>query len=360
MSNFEYPAFLLLLLVFPAGWILKKHGWFSSSFSLTLSDWGGKPDSWNSRFYRIVRILSIVCFSVSFFAMIISLANPIKIYEEKVYTQQGQDLIFLLDVSPSMAAYYSAGVYEDSEVTNNKFQKVNDFSTNKNKTDTNSTRLDSAKSVIKKFVENRPGDTVGLGILGSSSALVVPATTVYSVFLERLESVKIGEMGKDTALGMGLAMSATHVRNTNGTPGVLILLTDGENNAGAIHPETAAGFIREKGIRFYIIGVGSKGEVPVEYVDPLTGTHYSGILESAFNDYSLQRLAVSGGGKYAKAENYQELQQVLEEISQENPSVAKYYTRTVQQSFAPKWLIVAVIGFAIAWFLRRVFLGNLL
>ena len=83
-------------------------------------------------------------------------------------------------------------------------------------------------------------------------------------------------------------------------------------------------------------------------------------MESAFNDYSLQRLAVSGGGKYAKAENYQELQQVLEEISQENPSVAKYYTRTVQQSFAPKWLIVAVIGFAIAWFLRRVFLGNLL
>ena len=152
--------------------------------------------------------------------------------------------------------------------------------------------------MIRKFVMGRKNDGVGLVGFGDEAVLRVPPTTDYDTFLARLEDMKILELGEGTAIGMGLSVAALHLSDSSASEKVIVLLTDGDNNAGEIQPMAAASMAAQMGIRIYVIGIGSEGEIPFEFVHPETGKLISGIQRSKFNESFLVKLSETGGGQF--------------------------------------------------------------
>jgi Ca-activated chloride channel family protein len=222
-------------------------------------------------------------------------AGPeIRITETK-WLSRGADIVFVIDTSPSMAGI-----------------DMGDMS-----------RFTAARNLIRKFAENRPQDAIGLAAVGNDAALLVPPTTDRETLFSRLESLKIGELGDGTALGMGLAVAAFHLRDSEAPRRAVVLITDGENNAGAIHPETAAALLPEQGISLWVIGVGSGGEIPIDYVDPGTRMRRTGTFDSRFDPESLKALGRAGEGVWIPAPSADALEEAFGRISEGEMTVSR-------------------------------------
>ncbi|MDR0487498.1 MAG: VWA domain-containing protein [Treponema sp.] len=222
-----------------------------------------------SGFVKTLKVLEIT----GIFLLFISAAGPVIKTSETVWLNSGADIVFVLDTSPSMAAL-------DMDGRN---------------------RFNAARILLTEFARKRPSDSIGLVAVGTDAAILLPPTADRDALATRLEQLKVGEMGDGTALGMGLAVAGYHLEKSNVKRRVAVLITDGENNAGAVHPETAASMLRETGISLWVIGVGSQGEVPIDYVDPYTRVRRTGTFDSRFDSESLRRLSLSGGGTYIAA-----------------------------------------------------------
>ena len=218
---------------------------------------------------RLLKILEVT----GVFLLFLSAAGPSIRISETVWLNRGADIIFIIDISPSMAAL-------DMDGRN---------------------RFDAGRVLIKDFAQKRPSDSIGLVAVGEDAALLLPPTTDREALTLRLEQIQIGELGDGTALGMGLAVASYHLEKSNAKRKVAVLITDGENNAGALHPETAAGFLREAGAAFWLIAVGSAGEVPIDYLDPNTKIRRTGIFDSRYDVESLRRLSAAGDGIFLLA-----------------------------------------------------------
>ena len=220
----------------------------------------------------IVKLLKALEY-IGVFLLFVSAAGPTINTPETVWLNRGADIVFVLDVSPSMAAL-------DMDGRN---------------------RFTAARNLLLEFAGRRPSDNIGLVATGSDAILLVPPTADREALSLRMEQLRIGEMGDGTALGMGLAVAAYHLEKSNAKRRVTVIVTDGENNAGAVHPETAAAMLREMGISLWVIGIGSGGEVPIDYVDPYTMVRRTGIFDSRYDIESLRRLSLSGGGTFIHA-----------------------------------------------------------
>ena len=333
MFNFERPLCLFLVLLVPLFFFLRRSGIFRKiEFTLTLGDWNGLPFRWASSFVRVAAFFSECCIVAGFLCTVVALSGPVRFRQESVYTKPGFGIVFVLDVSPSMAA---RDIGQD-------------------------TRLDVARSYIRSFVAKRPGDSFGLVALGSEAALLVPPTVDHRTFLSRLDTLAIGEMGDGTALGLGLAVAAAHLVHRDPGRSCVVLLTDGENNTGEINPKTAAGIYPEKGIGLYIIGIGTSGEVPIEYTDPKSGSHYSGVLNSEFNESALKEIALRGNGTYISAGSRELLESVFDNIDQSVPVSPSSWTRTVEEPLDVPLILFALAFFALAWLIIRLLIGAVL
>lgn len=330
MVYLERPACMLLLLLVPLFLVLYRAGVLRRpAFSVTLGDWGSSPLVWRSPFMSIARAASSVCVFFVFVLSVFALSGPVHLRHEAVFSGTGNTVFFVLDVSPSMAA-------TDMD---------------------SSTRLDVGREYIRSFAEGRAGTAFSLVALGSSAALVVPPTADHGVFFDRLDSLAIGEFGDGTAIGLALAVAAAHTVPGDGIPATVILLTDGENNAGAIHPETAAGLLADREISFFVIGIGSRGDVPVEYVDPDSGIRYSGILESDYNEQSLAAVSAAGNGTFMSVYDRKALQDVFNSIEKAVPVVPSEWTRTVEKPLHGALFRCILLLAAFAWICRRLFMG---
>ena len=333
MISFIRPSCLLLVLCLPVYGLLKKFRVFRAfELPLTLGDWNGLPFRWVSPFMRIADTASRVCAAAAFLCVVIAASGPVRFAQERVYSGSGTGIVFVLDVSPSMAA--------------------RDLGAD--------TRLEVARHFIRDFTGKRPGDSFGLVALGSSAALLVPPTTDHASFNARLDSLAIGELGDGTALGLGLAVAAAHLVGRTGSRSCAIMLTDGENNAGEINPKTAASLYGENGIDLYVIGVGSRGDVPLEYVDPETGKAYSGVFASDYNESALRDIAVRGGGTYISATSRDALAAVFSGIGESVSSTNSSWTRSIEESLDMPFILAALCLFPLVWFLRRIVMGALL
>jgi len=234
----------------------------------------------------------------------------------------------LLDISPSMAA--------------------NDMS--------GETRISTAKKIIRKFVAKYPGDSFGLTALSSSAALILPPTIDHKVFLSRLDSLSIGELGDGTAIGMGLAVSSAYMTRTKLNSSYIVLLTDGENNTGEINPKTAAEVLVNKNIGFYVIGIGSSGYTTLEYTDPKTGKAYSGSIFSKFDEFVLKKIAQYGNGKYASASSSEILEDIFNTISKQVPAAQSNFTQIIEENLYVYFLSASIFSFVLVWLLRRIFM----
>ncbi len=261
----------------------------------------------------------------AFLMIVLAFADPVVSEQERVYTTRGSDIIFVLDTSPSMAARDIGG----------------------------GLRIDAAKQAAQSVVQKNSGASYGLVAMGDEAAIVVPPTSDLEYFKSRLSSLTLGEMGEGTAIGTGLSSAIYHLSTSKAPRKCIVLITDGENNAGEIHPETAARLAVENKITLYTVGIGTSGSVPLDYKDPYTGREYTGYLDSSFDSGPLEKIALGSGGHYYGVENLQSLSAALAAIERRENVAQNYYLRNVNKQYYDRFLFAAILVFALAWIVRR-------
>jgi Ca-activated chloride channel family protein len=155
--------------------------------------------------------------------------------------------------------------------------------------------------VIRQFVQGRENDQIGLVGFSEEAVLRAPATGDYPMLLETLSDVQVAGLGDGTAIGMGLSLASFHLQSSDAAGRIIILLTDGENNAGEIWPEKAAELASRLGIRIYSIGIGREGEAYMEVEDPETGKVVTGTYVGRFDEELLKDISGLSGGRYFQA-----------------------------------------------------------
>jgi Ca-activated chloride channel family protein len=232
----------------------------------------------NRQKYRFVllvlRVLAIALFIISF-------ARPRSGTEYKEVTSEGVDIILALDVSSSMQA-------EDFKPNN---------------------RLYVAKEEMKKFINRRVNDRIGLVIFAKYSYTQCPLTTDYGVLLNFIDMVNFGIVEDGTAIGMSIANAVNRLRDSKSKSKIIVLLTDGDNNAGEIDPITGANLAKAMDIKIYTIGAGKSGNTMYPYQDPLFGKRYV-YQPSKIDEKTLKAIAEQTGGKYFRARSGKELEEI--------------------------------------------------
>ncbi len=332
MISFENPAAFILLLLIPLLYILRFIRIFNQiTFPAVLSDWDGHSFEWKGKTQKFLSVLAGIFFTAGYLISVAALAAPVISNQEKVYTSLGTDIVFVIDTSPSMSA-------KDMD---------------------NGQRLEAAKNAIYSLSGKNDGSRYGLVALGSNAAVLVPPTNDHNFFIERLSKISAGNFGNGSAIGDGLSTAVCHLVSSSAPKKCIVLLTDGENNAGEIHPETAAQLAADNNITIYVVGIGSKGKVPIEYTDPATGKLYSGYLDSNFNPASLKKIAAISGGRYFEAQTLDELSGILSTVSKTESISQNYTSRTVNKLFYQQFLSTAIVLFILAWFIRRILLKEM-
>ncbi|TMQ61060.1 MAG: VWA domain-containing protein [Candidatus Eisenbacteria bacterium] len=180
-------------------------------------------------------------------------------------------------------------------------------------------RLYVAKEVAKEFVRGRQQDRIGLVAFAGESELISPLTLDYEGLASLIDGLDFGQLPDGTAVGAAIAQAAERLSKAPGKSRVLILLTDGINNAGAIDPITAAKLAKAVGVRIYAIGAGTQGAAPFPVDDPILGRHYVWVA-SEVDEATLQAVARETGGRYFRATSAELLSQVYREIGALEPS----------------------------------------
>lgn len=282
--SFAQPYFLLLLLLLPlVAWHrYRQQGTHEPTLTLSntvFMQLPGYKTTWRARLRPYMYILKLAAAAL----LIIALARPQNRYAEEKINADGIDIIISMDVSGSMLA--------------------RDFEPD---------RLGAAKEVAREFVKNRPYDRIGLVVFAGESFTQCPATTDHKVVETLLDGIRSGMLADGTAIGMGLATAVTRLQDSPAKSKVVILLTDGVNNAGFFDPLTAAETARQYGIKTYTIGIGTEGYAPYP-VQGVFGMSYQQ-MEVKIDEELLQKIADATGGKYYRATNNESLRQIYAEI----------------------------------------------
>ncbi|MDR0302299.1 MAG: VWA domain-containing protein [Treponema sp.] len=284
---------------------------------------GGVPFK-SSQMGGLVKLLKVLEV-LGIFLLFLSAAGPVTKKTETVWLNRGADIIFVLDVSPSMAALDMDG----------------------------KSRFTTAKALITEFADKRPSDNIGLAAVGTDAVLLLPPATDREALYLRLEQLRIGELGEDTALGMGLAVAAYHLDKSKAKRKTAVLITDGENNAGMVHPETAAAMLREIGASLWVIGVGTAGEVPIDYLDPFTKVRRTGLFDSRYDTESLRRLSLAGGGTFIFAPTANSFASAFSKLDEGEITVQISRLINKRHKVSVYFLIPAILLAAAVWISRR-------
>ncbi len=222
--------------------------------------------------------------------LVIALMRPQQGIEETKISAEGIDIILAVDVSSSMLA-------EDFVL---KGERKN--------------RLEVVKEVVRDFIKKRSNDRIGLVVFAGQAYMQCPLTLDYGVLLKFLDRINIGMIEDGTAVGDGLATALARLKGLESKSKVVILLTDGVNNAGRVDPANAAGLAKALGVKVYTIGAGSKGKVPYPAQDFFGNKVYQWVIIDV-DEESLRNIAEATGGKYFRATDTEKLQQIYGEIN---------------------------------------------
>ncbi len=324
--TFLHPYYFLLLLVVPlALYIYIKRQKTPATFTLsTTGAFEGLRRSWRSRLYPLPFGLILLAYIL----VTIALARPQSSTSHSTRETEGINIMLVMDVSGSMLAQ-----------------------------DLQPNRIEAAKAVASEFVASRPSDNIGLVVFAGESYTQCPLTTDHAVVLNMIQKVELGLINDGTAIGSGLATAVSRLKDVKGDSRVVVLLTDGTNNAGAIAPITAAEIAESFGIRVYTIGVGSKGEAPTP-VQTLMGVEYM-MLPVDIDEGMLQEIAKRTGGQYFRATDNASLKAIYKEIDQMEKVKLKVENFTQKAEHFPIFLWLALGLTAAALLLRNTWLRSL-
>ena len=222
--------------------------------------------------------------------MIVGLARPQRGHSRTEVTANGIDIVLGLDVSGSMQAL-------DFEIDNRRHN-----------------RIDVVKSVVARFIEERPNDRIGLIAFAGAPYLVSPLTLDHDWLQQNLERVNIGNGDDGTAIGSAIAAAVNRLRTTPAKSQVVILLTDGMNNTGKISPLAAAEAAKALGVKIYTIGVGVRGKAPIPVRDD-AGNLRIVMAKVDVDEKTLQAVADQTGGRFYRATDTDSLQQIYSQIN---------------------------------------------
>jgi Ca-activated chloride channel family protein len=286
MIRFESPWWLLALLILPlAAWLRGKRGgqpaFLYSSVSL-VKGVAGVTRSHAGRILAALRWLTLIL-------VILALARPQLGEGLAKIKASGIDIVVALDLSGSMRS-------EDFEI---RGQRVN--------------RLEIAKDVLQSFIQKRGNDRIGLVAFAGRPYIVSPPTLDHDFLLENLARLKLGMIEDSTAIGSALTTAVNRLRDLQGKSKIVILMTDGQNNAGKVPPLTAAEVAQTLGIKVYTIGVGIKGKAPMPYNDGFGNKRYA-MVDVDIDEETLRRISDRTGGAYYRADSSAALREIYATI----------------------------------------------
>jgi Ca-activated chloride channel family protein len=282
--EFANPGFLYLLLAIPAlaVWYWFRHARNVPTLQVPDTEvFAGTPRSIRHYLYHGLFLLRITALAL----LVVALARPQSTSKQQNVSIEGIDIVLGLDISSSMLAQ-----------------------------DLKPDRLEAAKAISQEFFSSRPNDRIGLVVFSGEAFTQCPLTTDHTILEDMLDDIKSGIIEDGTAIGDGLATAINRLKESQAVSKVVILLTDGVNNAGSIDPLSAAEIAKIYGIRIYAIGAGTKGFAPYPVQTPF-GIQYQS-MEVEIDEDLLRQVAAMTDGKYFRATSNTELQQVYREIDQ--------------------------------------------
>lgn len=293
--TFADPWLLLLLLLVPVIALLAgRRGASPAVVFSSLEPFHGIGRVRKSRAGAL--LLSLFLLGVSLLLM--ALARPQLGRTISRVQASGIDIILALDVSRSMYA-------EDFVIGG---QRAN--------------RLDAVKQVTQKFIEARPHDRIGIVCFAGRPYLVSPLTLDHDWLLQNLDRIRIGLVEDGTAIGSAIASSSNRLKDRDAKSKIVVLLTDGDNNAGKITPITAAEAAVALGIKIYTIGAGTRGYAPIPVQDNYGRTVYRNIKVEV-NEPMLKQIAEIGSGQYFRATDAASLENIYEQIDKMEKSTVE-------------------------------------
>jgi Ca-activated chloride channel homolog len=288
MIRFANPLWLLLVLAIIGriALLIRDRRRRFGAFTISALSLVSPKQSLRAQFAGIPFLLE----SIAAVAMIVALARPQRVTKMATNDRFGIDIVVALDASGSMAA-------EDFKPRN---------------------RFAVAKELIGDFISKRQDDRIGIVTFGVRAATRVPITYDRDIAGAILERAQVGENGDGTAIGHAIATSVNRLRTSKSRSRIIILVTDGVNNAGSIDPLTAAQLAARYGIKIYAIGVGSRGPVPIplKRQDPFTGeivTTYQ-LVRADIDEEALAAIAKTTNGEYFRATDARTMSEVLDRI----------------------------------------------
>ncbi len=312
MIHFNNPFYLIGLILVPLFYFLNKKRNPASILYSDTSCVGIKPAS---EFYTRLRdylILAITAF------MFIGLARPQRGYETEIIHKKGIDIILVMDISGSMRAA--------------------DFEPN---------RLEAAKRLGSEFIDMRSGDRIGLVVYAKEGLIQAPLTLDHELVKEQIKSLEFDLLPDGTAIGMGITYGTFLLSGSTSKNKIMVLLTDGRNNAGNIDPETAAKNALDAGIKIYAIGIGKRGEVPFPAQNAFGIKRYVN-ANFEINDEVLTKIADQTGGEYFRATSGEALKEIYERIDKMEKTIFKVekiakYNERLHLALIPALLLFIII-----------------
>lgn len=286
MMRFAQPYWLLLLLLLPVlAWLRGRTGREAAFLYSSVQLVKGVAGITRSRVGAWLLKLRWLALTL----LILGMARPQWTFGEARINASGIDIVVALDLSGSMAA-------EDFELQGNR---VN--------------RLIIAKDVLRKFIQRRESDRIGLVAFSGRAYIAAPLTLDHAFLFQNLDRLDLGTIEDGTAIGSALVASVNRLRDLPSKSKVVILMTDGQNNAGKVPPLTAAETAQALGVKVYTIGVGTRGTAPFPQTDVFGNKRYVPV-EVDIDDEMLKKVAEKTGGKYYRADSTDTLRGIYADI----------------------------------------------
>lgn len=325
---FANPTYLYLLLILipMIGWYIWKLSKSQASLQISSSQAFDIPGakSWKVYLRHIPFVLRLVSVAV----LIIILARPQSTDNWQSTSTEGIDIVLAMDISSSMLAQ-----------------------------DLKPNRLEASKDVAASFINGRPNDNIGLVVFAGESFTQCPLTTDHTVLLNLFKDIQPGIIQDGTAIGLGLANAVSRIKDSQSKSKVIILLTDGMNNAGEIAPVTAAEIAKTFGIRVYTIGVGTKGMAPTPFQTPF-GIQYQN-MPVEIDEPTLKQISATTGGQYFRATDNTSLKDIYSEIDQMEKTKISVQEYSKKQEEYKNWALLLFCLLLVEILLRNTLLRNI-